>query len=37
MIGLAFYYAFLSMIAAVVVYVLGVAAVIVIHHLSDKR
>jgi hypothetical protein len=37
MIGLAFYYAFLSAIAAIVVYALGVAAVVVIHHFSDRR
>jgi hypothetical protein len=37
MIGLGVYYAFLSTIAAIVVYVLGAAAVVVIHHFSDRR
>ena len=36
MIGLAIYYAFMSMVAAVVIYILGVAAVVVIHHFSDR-
>jgi hypothetical protein len=37
MIGLGVYYAFLSTIAVIVVYILGVATVIVMHHFSDRR
>ena len=37
MIGLALYYALLTVIASVVIYVLGVAVVVVIHHFSDRR
>jgi hypothetical protein len=37
MIGLGVYYAFLSAIAAIIIYALGVAAVIVMHHFSDRR